>query len=44
MSLGDKKSLFYADSVEETALCVKGKMATTCGREAGLRLKGFSGI
>jgi hypothetical protein len=38
----DKKSLFYAQSIEETALCVKGKMATTSGREAGLRLRGFS--
>jgi demethylmenaquinone methyltransferase/2-methoxy-6-polyprenyl-1,4-benzoquinol methylase len=29
---GDKKLLFYAESIEETALCAKGKMATTSGR------------
>ena len=41
--MADKKSLSYAESIEETVLCVKGKMATTSGREAGLRLRGFSG-
>ena len=41
--LGDKKSLFCAESVEETTLCVKDRTATTSGREAGLRLRDLSG-
>ena len=33
---GDRKPLFFCESIEKTALCVEGKMDTSSGREPGL--------
>jgi hypothetical protein len=41
-AFGDKNSFYYPERKEEMGLCIKGKMATTSGRESKARLRDLS--